>query len=143
MTNNTHTLLNDAYSYTNNNRCDCISNYYTSRLQPTLNEQVHQPIDSHYQLLYNSWCISTLDKCKYPTTYTTAKKHRSLPKSHKLYGQPRNVPKCSLENSHNHHDTTTISLLLLRLNRRQTLLLHGIRRHGSCIQSRYHVQGVV
>ena len=133
MTNSTLTLLNDAYSYTNNNRCDCISNYYTSRLQPTLNEQIHQPIDSHYQLLYNSWCITTLDKCKYPTTYTTARKHRSLPKSHKLYGQPRNVPKCSLENSHNHHDTITISLLLLRLNRRQTLLLHGIRRHRSSL----------
>ena len=96
-----------------------------------------------YKLVHHWRCITTLEQCKYPITYTTARKHRSLPKSHKLYGQPRNVPKCSLENLHNHHDTTTISLLLLRLNRRQTLLLHGIRRHGSCIQSRYHVQGVV
>ena len=139
--NSIHTLQNNAYTNTCNHRCNCISDNYTSRLQPTLNEQIHQPIDSYHQLLYNSWCISTLDKCKYPITSTTARKHRSLPKSRKLYGQPRNVPKCSLKNSPTHnHD---LSVLLLWHNRWQALLFYGTGRHGSCIQSRHHVQGVV
>ena len=106
-------------------------------------EEIHQTIDSHHQLVYNSWCNKTLDTIwQHRTGSTTAASSPSTRASPEWCKLPASVLKCSSKSSHHNHQGHDTTILLLRSYARHRQEDTSLRtwRYWSCIQSRTHSQ---